>query len=196
MSEKYKPSAGEIKKAEEIMTDKQKDQSEYREKLHTDPETRRQLRDFIETVRNGGSVGSNFYHGPESIYGTRNEDPFTGYDTYADEEQMKGWEKTLSPEAFEVLKKWVESSEGESRIWYRGKTFQAPTTSGGRGSYYYWTKYPGAWMTYNEHEQYDRDKDETYYDISVSVAQEMTPEEKEDYLKDLENRYGVDLSKE
>lgn len=198
MAEKYQPTKEETNRAEEQMSGEQKEFTERREKLHTDKTERKYFEDFIRRVIKGERVPANFSMGPTCSYGDRLDDPFDGYDweTRPSDEQLKKWKTVLSPGAYAVLEKNL-NMEGGAQVFYHGKTFQAPTTSSGKGSYYYWKHYPGCWMDVTEHEEsfVDEGSDESIV-ISegwVNIALEMTEEERKKWAMDLANQYSIKI---
>lgn len=221
MAEKNRPSMEDMKKAEEHMTDEQRRQSEYREKLHTDEATKKYFVDFVKRVLKGERVSPNFSTGPECTYGTHDE-PFDGYDEITGEkrramhstiEEMAGWKKILSPVAYKVLEDSIhidadrETKYGgqdgtDDYLFYNGKTFQSPTSSGGRGSYSYWPEYPDCWIKVQEEEQSQWDEENPddatngrYYN-TVSIALKMSDEERLKWANDMANLYSIEIPKE
>jgi len=172
-AEGYRPTDEETIRAESSLSDEQKVNSETRESILIDPETKEQFAKYIETVRQGGNIPPNFASGPQSSYGIYSK-PFEGYDSpyplhhdigldkRTDSEKLLKWEKLLSTDAYERIADIFEFARDinmrdsgdyneiyeSAEIWinWSGSTLQAPTQADGGGKYHSWKEYDNCWM--------------------------------------------------
>lgn len=164
-AEGYRPTDEELTMAESSLSDEQKVNSETRESILIDPETKEQFAKYIETVRQGGNIPPNFADGPQSSYGIYSK-PFEGYDSSEevqyDSKDLQKWKQLLSEDAYEKIANIIEFARdinmrdsgdyseiyesAETWIIWSGSTLQAPTRADGGGKYHTWKEYDNCWM--------------------------------------------------
>jgi len=220
-TEGYRPTEEEMTRAKDSMSDEQKANSETRESILIDSETKERFAKYIETVRNGEKLPPDFSRGPQSSYGIYSE-PFEGYNVFRDvtESDLPKWKELVSQDAFDEIESifesnidrikadkedWVEKNHAEPeegsfdhsnvRISWAGSTLQAPSQTEGYGGYHYWKEYDNCWMEVGENMyEYDDTPFMTKgveHHYNISVALKMTNEQKEEYVQYLLDTYGI-----